>query len=329
MRFSARSSTVASTVVATVVVALLALAGRARADEPALTVGVFTPAALADGQQRFAFAERFAAALGEKLKAKVTARNFARYADFAAAAKDPGANGLDVAVVDGWVLASAAELPLPIALGALGAEIRHRWVVVTPKAGSTRVADLAGKTVAMVRAGGSNEGRFLRNLVFDGQFDAERDLKLTLVPGVDSALRMIELGTADAAVLPAEQVSSAALKSGAMRVIFQSAPIPVAGVLALRSPTKERIASLREALASLKAAPFERFVAATSSDESGGDLGALRQIVAKGPPPRKPLLADAPPIPFEPKGLVTLRGLDTVWPFFPDIAPVAVEAPND
>lgn len=295
---------------------LLALSGAARAEQT-LTVGVFMPVTFLDGQQRFAFAERFAAAVGEKLKVKAVARNFARFADFAAALKDTGPNGLDIAVVDGWVVGSAPELPLPVALGVMNGESRVRWTLVSSKPVS-QVTELHDKTVAVTRMNGTSEAKFLRNVFFDGQFDVDKELKVTLVPGIDSALRMVEVGTAQAAILPAE------LAPKSMKVAFQSSPIPVAGILLSARATKDPKLSLREAITALQVAPFDKF---TATD--GGELSTMRQIVAKGPTPRRPILAEPPALGFDAKGLVTLQGLEPTLPFFPDLVTISNETPDD
>jgi len=295
---------------------LLGGAGAARAEQT-LTVGVFMPVTFLDGQQRFAFAERFAAAVGEKLKVKAVARNFARFADFASALKDLGANGLDIAVVDGWVVGSAPELPLPAALGVLNGESRTRWVLVSSKPVS-QVTELREKTVAVTRVNGTSEAKFLRNVIFDGQFDVDKELKVTLVPGIDSALRMVEVGTAQAAILPAEHVPKS------MRVAFQSSPIPIAVVLLSARAAKDPKSPVREAITALQVAPFDKF---TATD--GGELSTMRQVVAKGPTPRRPILAEPPAVGFESKGLVTLQGLEPTLPFFPDLVPISNETPDD
>jgi hypothetical protein len=285
--------------------------------EQTINVGVFMPVTILDGQQRYAFAERVATALMQRSKVKAVARNFARFADFAAALRDPGPNGLDIAIVDGWVVGSAAELPTPIALGVLNGESRSRWALVSSKP-VAQVTELKDKTVAVTRVNGTSEAKFLRNVIFDGQFDADKELKVTLVPGIDSALKAVEVGTAQAALLPAEHVPKS------LKVVFQSSPIPIAAVLLSPKAAKDPKSSLREAILALQVAPFDKFVTT-----DGGEFGTMRQIVTKGPPPRRPVLADAPPVPFEPKGLVTLQGLDPTLPFFPDLVPIPTETPDD
>jgi hypothetical protein len=275
-----------------------------------LTVGVFLPTTVADGQQRFDFGEKLAMALGTALGTKATARNFARYSDFMDGLKS---GKIDVAVVDAWIAAESAESMPAVALGSIGAATRRRWAVVA-KPGKSMSAIL-GKPLALTRGAGNADGSFVTNAVFEGALVADKAVKLTYAPSVESALRMWSLGTTEAALVPAN------LAPGDAKVLYQSAPLPIAAVLVARA----KVETVKKVLAGLGAvAPFDGFSASGVEE-----LGALRRLVSSGPPPKPPVWAESPPVPLDAKGLVTFRGLTPVFPPLIDVATVSKELPDD
>ncbi len=289
---------------------LLLAALPARAAGPDLTVGVFLPTTIADGQQRFDFGSKLAAALGAALGCKGTARNFARYSDFMDAIKS---GKIDVAVVDAWIAAETAE-PLPVvALGSVGGATKRRWAVVARSGKS--MAGVLGKPLALTRGAGASDGNFVTNAIFEGALVADKALKPTYAPSVESAVRMFSLGSAEAALMPA------ALAPSDARVLYQSAPLPIAALLA----TRARAEAVKGALAGLGAqAPFDGFVAG-GSDE----IEALHKLVQSGPPPRPPVWAESPPVPLDAKSLVTFSGLVPAFPSFLELVSVSKELPDD
>jgi hypothetical protein len=288
--------------------------GWAAGEQPTLTVAVYLPTTLTDGAQRLATGDKLGQELCQKLGCKPVARNFARYADFAAAVKE---GSVDLGLVDGWVLGSTPDLPLPVALGQLGTESARRWALVTgPGVRGGRALSLSGKSVALTRALGSNEGRFAREVLFEGDFDPEKRYKLTSVPTIESALRTLEIGTAEAAFVPAQHVPAKA------KVVYQSPAVPVAGVVVFK---KDKWATaVSGALAGVSAAPFDRFV-----PTSGQEVSDMRRVIQSGQPPKRMILSPPPALGFDGRGLVTFKGVDAVLPYFPDKLSIPTETPDD
>jgi ABC-type amino acid transport substrate-binding protein len=280
------------------------MAHGAAAAEGTLTVGVLLPTTIqGGGSARFAFGESLAAALAKETGRKPQALNYARIADFRAAAQ---MGKLDVAVVDAWIAAESLEKYTPIAQATMAGESKQRWALV----GSTgrSVADLAGKRVVVLTG-----DAFLTNAIFEGDLPAAKHFKLQTAPDVDSALRLLDAGSADAALIPAAHVPPG------KRVIYRSAPIAIAVVLAMKSGP-----DLGPALARIKLAPFDGFQPA-----SPDSLAALRRLIQKGPPPRVPILSESLPLHFDGRSLVTFRGAKMSYPAFVDLMGVPEEQPED
>jgi hypothetical protein len=286
------------------------LASPAHADAN-LTVGVFLPTTLADGQQRFDFGEKLAGLLGQSLGIKAGARNFARYTDFADAVKR---GQIDVAVVDAWIAVEAPEGSMqPVALGSIGGAAKRRWVVVARSGKS--VSSVLGKRLALTRGAGAGDGSFVTNAVFEGALSADKQLAPTYAPSVESAMRMWSLGSADAALVPASMAPPDA------HVLYQSAPLPIAAVLA----QKTRADVVKKALSSLGAvAPFDSLAA-----PMGEELSALRRLVQAGPAARPPVWAESPPLPLEAAPLITFKGLPAPFPSFAEKLDLSEELPDD
>lgn len=292
---------------ATVLVTALGSAAEA---EP-MTVGVFLPTTLADGQQRFDYGEKLAAALGTALgNQPFVARNFARFADFQEAVK---AGKIDVAVVDAWIAAETPETLTPVALVSMGGATKRKWALVS-KPGRT-VGSLMGKPLALTRGAGTADANFASNAVFEGALVADKALAPTYAPSVESALKMWSLGNADAVVVPAP------LAPAEGKILYQSSALPIAAVMV----PKARVDTLKKALLGLSPiAPFDAF-SANGTDE----IAALRRLIANGPPSRPPVWSDAPPLPIDLKGLVTWKGFSPVMPSLTDLASPGKELPDD
>jgi hypothetical protein len=275
-----------------------------------IAVGVFLPTTVADGQQRFDFGEKLAAALGSATGAKTSARNYARYADFMDAVKS---GKIDVAVVDAWIAAESGESMPPVALASIGGATKRRWVVVAK--GGKSMSVVLGKPLALTRGAGNADGNFVTNAIFEGALVADKAMKLTYAPSVESALRMWSLGTTEAALVPSSLAPADA------KVLYQSSPLPIAVVLAAKS----KVEAIKKAIAGVGAiAPFDGFHSA-GVDE----VGALRKLVSSGPPPKAPVWAESPPVPLEAKGLVTFKGLQPSFPSLLDLVSVSKEMPDD
>lgn len=294
-------------------VALLGLARVAAAAPPdaGITIGVFLPTTLADGQQRFDFGEKLAAALGAALGGgKSASRNFARHADFQEALKS---GKIDVAIVDTWIAAESADTLVPVAQASIGGATKRRWAIVG-KPGRT-IASLMGKPLALTRGAGSADLGFVSNVIFDGTLVADKALGPTFAPSIESATKMWSLGNADAVLVPLP------LAPGEGKVLYQSSPLPIAVVLATRS----RADAVKKAIVGLAAiAPFDTFVAG-----GGDELAALRRLISSGPPARPPVWAEATPLPIDLKGLVTWKGFAPVLPTLVEVATPGKEQPDD
>lgn len=274
------------------------------------TVGVFLPTTMTDGQLRFEFAEKLAADLSQGLGQPVIGRSFGRYEDFAKAAAD---GTLDLAVVDAWAAAESAGKYEPVALGSINGEPYLRWALI----GRSRapVKDFRGKKLAITRGVGSMDAKFVTNVIFGGDLDAQHHFKIVAVPSVESALKMVEVKSADAALVPAINAPRDA------PVLFRSNKVPAVAVLAIRAKPAE----LPAALKALKSeGPFDRFVEA-----SPDDVSSLHKLIASGPPKRQPMLADSPTTRLDPAAVVNVHDVGMTYPSFIESMTVANETPDD
>jgi hypothetical protein len=182
------------------ILVLLLIMPRVALAQSTITVGMFAPTAPFDSTgDRVTFVN----ALADHLEAsaggaKVSGKVFSSASAFASAAKK---GEIQFAVVDA-PYAAAIGLPYHI----LGAAIRggsstSSWTLVAG-AGITKLADLAGKKV-VVPAIGAKEQAFVTNALFDGEVEASFFDKIVEAPDAHSALTMVSVGKADAALVPA------------------------------------------------------------------------------------------------------------------------------
>lgn len=291
--------------------ALLCAASAQAADKKRLTLGVFLPTTMTDPQARFRFAEKLAAGLSAALGEPVQGRSFGRYEDFTKAASD---GSLDVAVVDGWAAAEAITRFEPISLGAVGGETHQRWAVVSTSKGA--VKDLKGKRLAIIKGSSSGDVKFVTNAIFAGDLDAQRHFgKLVTVPSVESALKVLEVKSAEAVLLPLIHAPKDA------QVLYRSSPLLGAVVVGLHGRAEE----LQTALRSLGAVePFEKFV-----DASTSDVADFRKLILSGPARRQPTMAESPGQRLDTSLLVNPRELGPVLPSFIEGMEIAKEQPDD
>jgi len=274
------------------------------------TLGVFLPTTLADGQERFQYAEALAAKLSSATGRPTAAKSFARYEDFTRAISE---GIVDFAVVDAWAAVQLGAKATPVALAPLQGETAQRWAIVSNAKGS--VKDLAGKRLALVKGAGAADPRFVTNVVFAGDLDAKKHFKLTPVPNVESALKMLEAKGAEAALVPLAHVPAG------VRVLFKSGKVPGAVLMGMRGEADE----LTESLQKLEpVAPFGAFVA-----PQGREVDDLRKLLAAGPPRRQPVFADAPALRVEARALLEPAVLQPVLPSFADALDVTTEQPDD
>jgi len=290
------------------VVAVLC-ATSALAREKATVLGVFLPTTMADGQQRFDVAEKLGAALGDKLGQKVVARNFGRYEDFA---KAVSSGQLDVAIVDAWA-AVQLDKGKSIALGAVSGDALQRWAIVSYRKGP--VKDLSGKRLVVPRGARAFDAKFVSNVMFVGDFDARRNFRLVSVPNVESALRLLASKGAEAALVPAMHAPDDA------KVLYRSAPLPGVVALSLRGDAD----AMRKAVVQMSAAsPIERFTAAGTDA-----LDPLHRLLVKGPPRRKPVVAESPGFVLDTAPLVSFHDVGFSLPSFVDEIESPKEQPDD
>jgi hypothetical protein len=293
------------------VLALIGLlcASTALARAKSTVLGVFLPTTMADSQQRFELAEKLAANLSAKLGKPVAARNFGRFEDFAKAA----ARGqLDAAVVDGWA-AVQLNKGAPVAMAVVDGSPQQRWEVVSYRKGP--VKNLSGKRLVVPRGAHAFDAKFVTNVMFVGDFDARHNFHLVSVPNVESALRLLAAKGAEAAVIPSLHAPEDA------RVLFKSAPLP--GVVALDMHGRDE--ALQKAFTEMEGAqPIGGFRAAEADA-----LAPLRQLLVKGPPRRKPVMAQAPGFALDTAPVVSFHDVGFSLPTFVDQLESPKEQPDD
>ena len=298
-----------------VLVALLGLMGsgaQAAGDKRKLTLGVFLPTTMADGQERFRFAEKLAAGLGAALGEPVVGRSFGRYEDFAKAASD---GSLDLAVVDGWAAANSTAKLEPIALGTVQGDTHQRWAVVA--SGKGYVKDLRGKRLAVIKGAGPNDAKFVTNAIFGGDLEAQKHFgKLVPVPSVESALKVLEVKSAEAVLIPALHAPKDA------QVLYRSNRLLGAVVVSLRGG---RAQEFQTALRSLGAVvPFDKF-----AEASADDVADFRKLITNGPPKRQPVMAESPGHKLDTTLLVNPKEVGPRLPSFVESMEIAKEQPDD
>lgn len=287
-------------------------AGAAPAPKKA-TLGVFLATTLSDGQERFQYAEALAAKLTEAMGRPVAAKSFGRYEDFARAISD----GLvDFAVVEGWAAVQLGARATPLAWATRPGESQQRWAIVSNQRGS--VKDLAGKRLALVKGAGPADPKFVTHAVLGGDLDAQRHFKVSPVPNVESALKMLDAKGAEAALVPVAHVPK---DNKEIRVLFRSARLPGAVLVDLRN---QRVA-LDTALPAVGAVPpFEAF-----SRIEGKEFEDFRRLVTQGPPRRQPVFAETPDLRVSTQALVRSEELGPSLPSFAGDLAVTAEQPDD
>ncbi|NVJ10367.1 PhnD/SsuA/transferrin family substrate-binding protein [Myxococcus sp. AM001] len=276
------------------------------------TLGVFLATTLADGQERFEYAEALAARLTELLDTPVAAKSFGRYEDFSRAV----AGGLvDFAVVDAWAAVQLGAKAKPVAWASRAGDTQQRWAIVAMQRGA--VKDLAGKRLAHVKGAGPADPKFVTHVVLGGDLDARKHFKLAPVPNVESALKMLEAKGAEAALVPLAHVP----KGKDVRVLFRSGRVPGAVLVDLRNHE----AALTGALGKVGAVPpFDAF--ARLQDKT---FDEFRKLVMRGPPRRQPVLAEGAELHVEAEVLVRSEELGPALPSFVGDLAVSAEQPDD
>ncbi|HTJ44834.1 MAG TPA: PhnD/SsuA/transferrin family substrate-binding protein [Kofleriaceae bacterium] len=180
------------------ILALLCTPVIARADDT-ITIGLYAPTAPFGGTgDRVSFVNALAdhlssSAGGRKVQGKV----FSSAGAFAAAVQK---GDVQFAIVDA-PYAAAQGLPYHILASAVrGGGSTGAWILVG-RAGVAHLSDLKGKKI-VAPATGAKQGAFITNALFEGEIDATFFDKILDAADPKSALTMVSVGKADAAVVP-------------------------------------------------------------------------------------------------------------------------------
>lgn len=173
-------------------IAWLLAAVPARADN--ITVGLFAPSApFPSTSARVELATRLGDHIGKALGGTGTGRVYARASDFAAAVKR---GEVVIALVDPAYLAHTGNWTV-LASSVRGGDVTQAWQVIGK--GARKLTDLRGKRV-LVPANGGKEADFALNVLLGG---VQKDFfKIEVAPDSVSAIAAVQLGKADAAIVP-------------------------------------------------------------------------------------------------------------------------------
>jgi hypothetical protein len=179
--------------------ALLVLVAPARAQSGTVTIGLYAPTAPFDGtSDRVAFVSELADHLaGAAGAAKVTGKVYASASAFAKAIKN---KDIQYAVVDA-PYAAALGLPWkPLGAAVRGGRSTIAWQLVAGP-GVASLSDLEGKKV-VVPATGARPQAFVTQVLLEGEVEAGYFAKILEAPDAKSALTMVSVGKAEAALVP-------------------------------------------------------------------------------------------------------------------------------
>jgi hypothetical protein len=169
--------------------------GIAHADT--LTIGLFAPTApFPSTATRVELATKLGEQFGKALNESGNGKVFARSSDFASAVKR---GEVTVALVDATYLAAAGGNYTILAGAVRNNETSDGWILVAH--GATKISELKGKRV-LVPAVGGRETDFVLNVMLGGEVGRDFFAKLEAAPDTASALAAVNLGKADAAVVP-------------------------------------------------------------------------------------------------------------------------------
>jgi len=208
------------------VIALTLAVATTVAHAEAFTVGLFAPTApFPSTAARVELAGKLGEHIGKALGGTGSGKVFARGADFAAAVKK---GEVTIALVDAAYLAVAGGNFQVVAAAVRGGESAHGWQLVAR--GADKLSALKGKRVLVPGIGGK-ESEFVLNVLFGGEVAKDFFGKIEPAPDTVSALAALNLGKADAAVVPAgvdlPQGASVVMKlptlSGPVLVVYGAA----------------------------------------------------------------------------------------------------------
>lgn len=287
---------------------VLLLAAPGQAQDKKLSLGVYLPISVDGRDKQFEFAQALAAELGPQLGASISPKPFARFDDFAKAAKD---GALDLGLADAVVLAQARQDYMAFATAQLEADPTGRWAIVAAQ--QAAVGRLKGKRLALVK-GPSSEAEFVTNMIFAGDLPAGH-FQLVFVPALESALKALEANKADAVLLPAVYAPKS------LKVLYRSGKIPAAVLVNF----KTEAAALKTAVGKVGAVtPFGRFTIG-----SGDEVGQLKRRITRPPPARAPLISESPLYRPGPNLLSTYQSTGLSFPTFLEFVEASKDHPDD
>jgi hypothetical protein len=254
-------------------------AGAAQAQsERELVIGLYAPSAPFSGTaQRLEFVRNLAEHVSQQINRPVTGRVFANGGALAAAIKG---GDIQFAVIDAPY---AAEVGMPydvLAAAVRGDSAMTPWRLVAGP-GVRSLGDLRGKTIAMPGIG-PRDAQFVANALLDGEVEPSFFGKIATAPDASSAVTMVSVGRAQAAVVP----SAIELPSGVRPLVTLTS---IGWPMFVAAPSVDRGTSDRvgRAVRSFQTSgPFTRFTTA--------DAGRYRSIDL-GKPNRKGPMAVPPP----------------------------------
>lgn len=227
-----------------------------------LGLGIFLTASIPEGDERFRVGEALAKELSEKLGREVAARSFAKWEDFERAVAD---GQIDVAVVESFAAAEGKVTWPVLGQSSIEGEERPRWAVITR--GPTSIPALKRKRLAVIKGVGALEDKFVHNVVFAGDLP-QNYFTLVPVPSIESALKVLDAGSAEAALVPLPKVPPGTT------VVYRSPRLPAPVALYLHGPED----ALKRAFAALPAVPpLGGFV------PRADPLPELKRMVRSGP----------------------------------------------
>lgn len=230
-----------------------------------VAVGVFAPSLpFATTAARVDLASKLGDHIGRGLGGTGVGRAYARSGDFAAAVKK---GEITVAVVDATYLAAAGGSYTVIATATRNGGTTQAWQLVAK--GASKVSDLAGKRV-LVPAMGGRETDFVLNVLLGGEVKKDLFAKIEAAPDTTSTLAALNLGKADAAVVPA----GVELPAGFAKVL--SLPtLPTAILVAYGTVSAAQKTALVSAATS-----FQGDAATIGGFTAGGDVSAITRRFA-------------------------------------------------
>ena len=280
----------------------------APAQDQKLSLGVYLPNTVLSRDGQFTLGQALAQELSAQLGLPVASKPFARFEDFTKAVND---GTLDLALADALVLAQARAEFRAFATAPLEEDPASRWAVVAEQAAP--VGRLKGKRLAVVK-GPLSDAEFVNNVVFAGDLPAGH-FHLVFVPAVESALKALETGKADAALVPAAHAPKS------LKVLYRSSRVPAVALVNLKADA----AGLKAAVEKLGAvAPLGRFVVG-----SGDEVSQLKRRLARPPPARAPFISEAPVYRPAPSTLSPFKATGLSFPTFLEFVEASKDHPDD